>query len=135
MTGDAEQRHVMRAVRLCSPRAQGGFEANAWFLMRASGVVMLLTVSGHLLYMHLVVGVDRIDYDWIVQRWANPLWRFYDWLLLAFALAHGTNGVRNVLGDYVTRGLPGVIARWALYLVALSFLIMGSQIIVSAPRP
>jgi succinate dehydrogenase / fumarate reductase, membrane anchor subunit len=125
----------MSAVRMPSPRAQGSFEVEAWMFMRVSGVVMLLIAVGHLLYMHLVTGVDNIDYAWILQRWANPVWRLYDWLLLAFALAHGTNGVRTVLDDYVPRGLRNVAVKWLLYVVAFTCLLMGSQIVATAPRP
>ena len=125
----------MSAVRLANPRAQGSFELYAWFFMRVSGVLMLVLAVGHLLYMHLVTGVDNIDYHWILQRWANPVWRLYDWLLLAFALAHGTNGVRTVLDDYLPNGLGKVTVKWALYVVAFAFFVMGSQIIVTAPRP
>jgi succinate dehydrogenase / fumarate reductase, membrane anchor subunit len=125
----------MNAMRLCSPRAQGSFELYAWFFMRVSGVVMLLIAVGHLTYMHLVVGVNNIDYAWILQRWTNPFWRLYDWLLLAFALAHGTNGIRTVMDDYVPRGVRNVSLKWTLYVIALAFLAMGTQIILGAPKP
>jgi succinate dehydrogenase / fumarate reductase, membrane anchor subunit len=125
----------MSVERLVSPRAQGNFELFAWFFMRVSGVLLLLVAVGHLLYMHLVTGVDHIDYAWILERWSNPLWRLYDWLLLAFALAHGTNGLRTVLDDYLPKGLGKVAVKWAVYVVAFAFFVMGTQIIVTAPRP
>ncbi|MFQ5724569.1 MAG: succinate dehydrogenase, partial [Terriglobia bacterium] len=63
-------------------------------------------------------------------RWSNPLWRFYDWFLLALALVHGFNGVRVMVDDYVRR--PGLrvfslVVVWALTLV---FLVAGTLVIV-----
>jgi len=113
----------------------GSGERYAWLFMRVSGVLLLAVAVGHLLYMHLVVGVDNINYDWVLARWANPLWRLYDWLLLGFALAHGTNGVRTVIDDYVAPGMRNVGAKWLLYVVGVGFFLMGSQIIVTAPVP
>jgi succinate dehydrogenase / fumarate reductase, membrane anchor subunit len=125
----------MSTPQVAVRRGAGSLEANAWFFMRGSGVLMLFIAVGHLLYMHMVTGVDNIDYRWILQRWANPVWRLYDWLLLAFALAHGTNGVRTVLDDYIGRGIGAITVKWALYAVAFGFFIAGSQIILNAPKP
>jgi succinate dehydrogenase / fumarate reductase membrane anchor subunit len=112
-----------------------GVDAQAWLFMRASGLVLLLLAVGHLLYMHLVTGVTHIDYDWILARWANPVWRFYDWLLLGLAVLHGTNGVRNVVDDWWRPGLANTGLKWLLYLAAVALLLAGTQIIVTAPKP
>jgi succinate dehydrogenase / fumarate reductase membrane anchor subunit len=84
------------------------FEFYAWFLMRVSGLVLLGVAVFHLLYMHTVIGVDNIDFNIIVGRWTGPLgvlWRLYDLFLLIFAMAHGFNGSRYVIDDYIRR--PG----------------------------
>ncbi|ACF47257.1 MAG: succinate dehydrogenase hydrophobic membrane anchor subunit [Prosthecochloris sp.] len=44
-----------------------------------------------------------ITYSSVAARLANPLWKAIDIMLLLFALAHGLNGLNNVLVDYVQR--------------------------------
>jgi succinate dehydrogenase / fumarate reductase membrane anchor subunit len=84
------------------------FEFYAWFFMRVSGVVLLGVAVFHLLYMHVAIGVDNINFNVIVGRWTGPLgvfWRLYDLFLLIFAMVHGFNGSRYVIDDYIKR--PG----------------------------
>lgn len=117
-------------------RAPGSsFELYSWFFMRISGVVLLGLAVFHLFWMHIVIGVDNIDFDTVVERWNNPLWRIYDFFLLAFALTHGINGLRVVLDDYVHR--PGwvVLAKSLVFLVYVTFLGLGAYIIFTFDAP
>lgn len=118
-----------------TPRPAGGAELMLWFFMRVSGVVLLLMAVFHLLWMHFVVGLDRIDFEVVARRWENPLWRLFDLVLLAFALSHGLNGLKMVLEDYVHR--PGLRAalKGAVFFAAVVFFLMGSYIIVSFRAP
>ncbi|MBK6768450.1 MAG: succinate dehydrogenase hydrophobic membrane anchor subunit [Ardenticatenales bacterium] len=126
---------IYRTPRAERVRAQGNFELYAWFFMRVSGLVLLFIAVFHLLYMHLYARVETIDYAWVVQRWSNPGWRLYDWLLLTFALSHGTNGVRTVIDDYVPRGLGNVVCKWTAFGLALFFFVMGTQVILTTKVP
>lgn len=126
---------VYRTPRAERVRAQGNLELYAWFFMRASGLVLLFIATFHLLYMHLYARVETIDYDFVVRRWAHPGWRLFDWLLLTFALSHGTNGVRTVIDDYVPRGLANVVCKWIAFGLALFFFVMGTQVIVTTAVP
>lgn len=101
-----------------------GFEAYAWLFMRLSGVVLLGLAVFHLLWMHLAIGVENIDFQTVVGRWSNPLWRLYDFALLVFALTHGVNGLRTVLEDYV--GKPGRLLAIKGVVYVLAFLLMSS---------
>ena len=67
-------------------RPAGGLELYAWLFMRVSGIALLLLALGHLAIMHLINSVDEINFAFVAARWANPLWRLYDWFLLALAL-------------------------------------------------
>lgn len=91
-----------------------GFEIWAWKWMRYSGLLLIPLAWGHVAIQDVIVGVHRIDLDYVAMRWASLAWRAYDFALLAFAFAHGVNGLRQVLNDYV----PGERARrmiaWAL---------------------
>lgn len=117
------------------PRPAGNAEAYAWFFMRVSGVVLLFMAVFHLLWMHLVIGVDNIDFQVIAGRWSNPAWRLYDLVLLIFALGHGANGARTVIDDYLPKGLANVAVKWALYVLAAALVLMGAHIILTFQVP
>jgi succinate dehydrogenase / fumarate reductase membrane anchor subunit len=103
-------------------------EYYAWLFMRISGAILILMAVFHFVYMHFVIKVDTISFDVIAQRWQNMLWRVYDFVLLALAFTHGTNGARTVLGDYVHGRMrqPVMVILFVLYVV---FVLMGAWII------
>jgi succinate dehydrogenase / fumarate reductase membrane anchor subunit len=104
----------------------GGLELYAWLFMRVSGVLLLFLAVGHLAIMHLINSVDVIDYQFVAARWANPLWRLYDWLLLMLALVHGFNGLRVVADDYIRSAGWRVLTQVAVFAATLLFLLVGS---------
>jgi succinate dehydrogenase / fumarate reductase membrane anchor subunit len=112
-----------------------GFEAWAWLFMRVSGVVLLFLAVFHLLWMHYVIGVDNLNFQTVVSRWSNPLWRLYDFALLGFALVHGVNGLRMVLEDYLHR--PGTLlaVKSVTYVLAFLLLSAGAWIIFTFHVP
>jgi succinate dehydrogenase / fumarate reductase, membrane anchor subunit len=114
---------------------RGGLELWSWLFMRISGVVLLGLAVFHLFWMHVVIGVENIDFALVAERWQNPLWRLYDLLLLVFALTHGMNGLRMVIDDYVRS--PGwlVLAKSAAFVIYSVFLIMGAYIIFAFQPP
>lgn len=112
-----------------------GFEAYAWLFMRLSGVLLLGLAVFHLLWMHLVIGVDNIDFQTVAGRWSNPLWRLYDFGLLVFAVTHGTNGLRTVLEDYVRRPGKLLAVKGVVYTLAFVLLSMGAFIIFTFDVP
>ena len=77
------------------------FELTVWNAMRYSGFLLIILAFGHIILQDVIVGVHAIDLDYVSMRWANLGWRIFDALLLAFAFAHGMNGVRQVASDYV----------------------------------
>ncbi|MEE8200512.1 MAG: succinate dehydrogenase hydrophobic membrane anchor subunit [Candidatus Acidoferrales bacterium] len=111
-------------------RPAGRLELYAWLFMRVSGVVLLFLALGHLAIMHLLEGVDKINFAFVAERWSNPLWRFYDWFLLALALVHGFNGVRVMVDDYVRRPGLRVFSLVMLWVLTLVFLVAGTLVIV-----
>ena len=80
-----------------------------WFFMRISGVILLFLVLIHLFVMHIQdAGVERVNFEFVAERWANVGWKTFDWVMLVLALVHGVNGLRVVVDDYVRR--PGLRA-------------------------
>ena len=107
------------------------FEVTSWYFMRVSGALLLLIAVFHLLLMHVVIGVDNIDYSLVVGRWASPWWRLYDMALLFFALFHGANGARWVIDDYVHRPMLNKGLKAVFFVLVFIFLLMGVQVIFS----
>jgi succinate dehydrogenase / fumarate reductase membrane anchor subunit len=113
----------------------GNLELYSWFFLRVSGVVLLGLAVFHLLYMHLAVRVDNMDFDLIAARWANPFWKIFDFFLLVFALSHGMTGLRLVIDDYIHP--PGWLAaaKAVAFLAYIFFLGIGAYIIYTFVPP
>lgn len=123
------------------PPTNSGFEFAMWLFMRISGVVLVLLALGHMFIMHVLVVLagEEISFAFVTSRWGTPFWRIYDLFLLIFALIHGVNGARVVIGDYIQRGGTRATLLTFLYLLSFIWLIMGMYVIVSfnpdgAPR-
>lgn len=126
----ATTQHVGRKVQSGSK-----LELYSWFFMRVSGVVLLFIAVLHLMWMHLVIGVDNIDFNVVALRWQNPLWRMFDLSLLVFALAHGTNGTRWVVEDYVSSPGWQVAVKWSIYVLVAVIGAMGAFVILTFQPP
>ncbi len=113
------------------PSGGDGFELYAWFFMRVSGVFLLFLVFGHVLIVHVINDITAVNYLFVAQRWESPFWRTYDWLMLILALAHGANGLRIVIDDYVHRPAWRIVSLAALVSFSAIFLIVGSLVILT----
>jgi succinate dehydrogenase / fumarate reductase membrane anchor subunit len=82
-------------------KPEANFETRAWQFMRYSGVLLIPLVWFHVLLQDVIVGVHAIDVSYVALRWDTASVVLYDILLLAFTFAHGVNGLRQVLMDYV----------------------------------
>lgn len=76
-------------------------ESISWKWMRISAFLLIPLVWGHMILQDVIIGVHAMDLGYVAERWASIFWRVYDALLLAFAFAHGVNGLRQVLFDFV----------------------------------
>ncbi len=110
------------------------FEVVAWKWMRYSGVLLIPLAWGHVLIKDVLVGVHKIDLEYVQQVWAFTAWRVYDFLLLALALTHGMNGLRQVLMDYVHSPARQRLVNWLLLGVWLVVLLMGAIAIAGGVR-
>ena len=110
------------------PRPASNFELYSWFFMRISAIVMFLMVGFHLFYMHLIKGVDAIDFALIAQRWESPFWRLYDLIMLTFAWLHCVNGMRVVLDDYIRHQGLRVLVKSVLYVFGFVLIVLGAYV-------
>lgn len=82
-------------------KVKPNYEVIAWKWMRYTAILLIPLAWFHMILQDVLVGVHRIDLNYVQMRWAFWGWRVYDFFLLAFAFAHGVNGLRQVLLDYV----------------------------------
>ncbi|MCK4898989.1 MAG: hypothetical protein KAS38_09435 [Anaerolineales bacterium] len=106
------------------------YEGLAWKWMRYSGLLLIPLAWGHVLIQDVLVGVHQIDLDYVALRWATLGWRIYDFLLLAFAFAHGVNGLRQILNDFIKNKRTMRLVSWLLLVFWLVLSLIGAMAIV-----
>lgn len=115
-------------------RTKPNYDSIAWQWMRYSGILLIPLAWGHILIQDVLVGVHQIDLNYVAQRWAFWGWRVYDFLLLAFAFAHGMNGLRQVLTDYINDKKWQNIISWVLLFFWLVISLIGAIAIIGGVR-
>ncbi|MCS7222519.1 MAG: succinate dehydrogenase [Anaerolineae bacterium] len=121
-------------VRVRQVQTPKNFETIAWAWMRYSGILLIPLVWIHVILQDVLVGVHRIDLDYVAMRWALLGWRVYDALLLGFTFAHGMNGLRQVLNDFVhTESARRLVAR-LLFAFWLVITLIGAIAIIGGVR-
>ncbi|MGE5221982.1 MAG: hypothetical protein ACM3PY_06070 [Omnitrophica WOR_2 bacterium] len=106
----------------------------AWKWMRYSAILLIPLVWIHVILQDVIVGVHRIDINYVAMRWALLGWRVYDIFLLGFAFAHGMNGFRQVLQDYILSTTWRRIISWALLVIWFVLTAIGAVAIVGGVR-
>ena len=109
----------------------GSFETFSWYFFRVSGVLLIFLVIIHLIVMHVTTDVACTTYQFVAQRYDNPLWRLYDWLLLTLALLHGMNGLRVVIDDYVRGRAARLTLLSAAGTLTLVFFMLGTITLIT----
>ena len=101
-----------------------------WVFMRASGVVLVVLIFGHL-FINLMVGegIHALDFAFIAGKFATPFWQWWDVLMHWLALIHGANGMRTIVNDYVTNNTARKALIWALGLAAGLLIILGTLVV------
>jgi succinate dehydrogenase / fumarate reductase membrane anchor subunit len=117
------------------PRPAPHPEFYSWYFLRLSGLLLIFLALGHFLLMHVVHSILEVDYAFAARRWAEPLWRVYDWLLLVLALLHGFNGLRVVINEWVRPPALRRLARAVAGAAAAAFLLLGTYVLVAFRGP
>ena len=108
-----------------------GADRMVWYFFRISGIALVVLALGHLFITHYANVPSETTFDFVSKRWANPLWRSFDWMLLLFALWHGMLGLRISINDYIRRDGMRLIASSANWLVAVVITIIGTMTIIT----
>jgi succinate dehydrogenase / fumarate reductase, membrane anchor subunit len=122
---------IAEQINEASPRR---LETTAWKWMRYSGLLLIPLAWGHVLIQDVLIGVHSIDLDYVAMRWASIGWRTYDFLLLAFAFAHGVNGLRQVIHDYIRKETLMRKISWLLFAFWLVISAIGALAIIGGVR-
>ncbi len=99
--------------------------------MRLSGLALVFLALIHFTITHIANDVVTTNHDFVAERWDNPLWRLFDWSLLALALAHGLTGLRRIIDDYVRRPLVRRMTTVSLFSVSGALFLWGTFTIVT----
>ena len=97
------------------------YEGVAWQWMRYSAILLIPLAWIHVLIQDIIVGGQGIDLDYVAKRWSMVGWRIYDFFLLSFAFAHGMNGLRQVLVDYIQ---SEKYRRWVAWILLAAWLVI-----------
>ena len=121
-----------RSARTRTTRRTGrtNFELYGWVFMRASGVLLVVLIFGHL-FMNLIdgEGISAIDFGFVAGKWASPLWQVWDLLMLWLAMIHGANGVRTIINDYAERDGTRLVLKAVLALAFTAVVVLGTLVI------
>lgn len=109
----------------------GGSEQLIWYFFRVSGVLLVGLTFSHLFMTHYLHAPSETTFDFVAKRYANPLWRTADWLLLLTALWHGLLGARIAVNDYVRTSGWRLLGNAAVYVVGLAFTAVGTITILT----
>jgi succinate dehydrogenase / fumarate reductase membrane anchor subunit len=105
-------------------------ERLGWIFMRVSGVILI-----GLIFTHLTVnlmqpgGVKAIDFAFVAGKLADPFWQWFDVIMLWLALIHGTNGMRVVVDDYVSRPRVKKVLQTSLFVSATVLIVLGTLVV------
>jgi succinate dehydrogenase / fumarate reductase membrane anchor subunit len=105
-------------------------ERLGWIFMRVSGVILIGLIFTHLT-MNLMQdgGVKAIDFAFVAGKLADPFWQWFDVTLLWLALIHGTNGMRVVVDDYVSRPRVKKVLHASLFVSATVLIVLGTLVV------
>ncbi len=103
-----------------------GTERAMWYFLRISGLVLVIFALTHLFITHYMNVPSQTVFSFVADRWANPLWRTFDLILLFSALWHGIIGMRMIVTDLIGSKQGRQIAYAILYIVGVVFTVLGT---------
>lgn len=122
------------AATIRKVKVEQNYEIFAWRWMRYSAVILIPLVWIHVLIQDILVGAHHITMDYVVKRWSMVGWQAYDILLLGFAFAHGMNGLRQVMLDYVHDKPSRRVVEWVIFIAWIIITLIGGIAILAAAQ-
>lgn len=103
-----------------------GSERAFWYFLRVSGVVLVVFALTHLFITHYLNVPSQTVSQFVADRWANPLWRTFDIILLYAAVWHGLIGMRMIATDMINSKAGRQIAYAAIWVTGVFFSVLGT---------
>jgi succinate dehydrogenase / fumarate reductase membrane anchor subunit len=133
-------------------RPSGSWEQLLWTFTRLSGLTLLLFGAFSLAMGFIFGGRTQLDLPafmrWmffpnpnhvvngdipdVTAGWSNAFWQIYSLLMIAMASAHGLNGVRMILEDYLRRPLAVLVLRMLIFGLWIAALIVAVYVILAS---
>ena len=106
------------------------WEKWGWIYMRASGVLLVVLIFGHL-FTNLMLGdgIHGIDFGFVGGKLAHSFWKVWDTLMLWLALIHGSNGMRTIINDYVAKQGLAKALKVAIFVAAALLILLGTLVV------
>lgn len=79
------------------------WSALEWYFQRVTGGLLLVLLAAHFWVEHFMAAPllrGNLTFEVVASRISNPAWRAIDIGFLVVALAHGLDGLRNIILDY-----------------------------------
>jgi succinate dehydrogenase / fumarate reductase membrane anchor subunit len=122
---------VIEPPRSSKPK-RTNWEKYGWMYMRASGVLLVILIFGHLFTnLWLGEGIKAIDFAFVGGKWSDPFWQVWDLLMLWLALIHGTNGMRTIVNDYAEREAVRKTLTYVLWATCAALIVLGTLVILT----
>jgi succinate dehydrogenase hydrophobic anchor subunit len=117
----------------------GGIGFWPWFFQRVSGLLLLLLLGVHIWMGHFSSLGAVIDgrqeelvlFDIVKRRLAQGLFVFVDFSLLALALSHGLNGVRNIMLEWPPAARRGKAITAGLWVLGAATFAYGAWVLLA----
>ncbi|HEV2529329.1 MAG TPA: succinate dehydrogenase, cytochrome b556 subunit [Thermomicrobiales bacterium] len=106
-----------------------GADRLSWYFLRVSGILLIGFALGHLFITHYLNVPSETTFAWVANRWENPLWRAFDWVLLLSSLWHGLVGMRYSITDWVPKANWRVAAFSLVFVVGILWTALGTTTI------
>src|SRR5918997_3042164 len=103
-----------------------GADRLIWYFMRLSGALLVILAGGQIVITHYLNVPSETVFAFVADRWANPYWRTFDWLLLMLALWHGVLGLRYSIQDYLRSPMARTFAQGVMWSLGIVFLALGT---------
>lgn len=141
----------MQSSRRIRP-ALGTFEYGMWLFTRLSGLVMILLAAVNLAMAFIMRGRVLLDLPammrWIffpnpnhvvnsnipdvTVGWSNAFWQIFSTIIVLLAAAHGLNGIRMVLEDFIERQQLVYVLRGLLLVLWIGGMIVAIYVILAS---